>query len=165
MTVTTINGIEGFSHNGITYTCNTSTNRCYRDVAGCKTRISLAVYRQCREEALAPKAKAPRRSKNTAYTKEFDGVKVALTTKQVDFIKHVPDTDFYESGLDSTLWIDVLIDQITNGMGAMTIGAMVSTLRQKGIIMVGGERINGRESKCFKFTGLGKQVAADLGLK
>ena len=122
-----------------------------------------------KKEEKTEKTKRIRRSKDIAWA--GDGIvaphTVTLTSKQVDFIKHIPDTCFYENGLDSTPWCDVLADEIGGQFEdkPMTVGAMISTLREKGIIYVGADRINGKKAKYFGFTEVGKKVAADLGLK
>ena len=110
-----------------------------------------------------PKAKKTRRSKDVAY----EGNGVTLTTKQVDFIRHLPDTYFWEDGLDSVIWVDVLCDDIGGQFAGkpMTVGAMISTLCEKGI----GERATNRRDnrKCISFalTSLGQIVADELGLR
>lgn len=108
------------------------------------------------------KAAKPRRSKDIAY----DGNGITLTEKQVDFIRHIPDTSFYEHGLESAPWCDVLADEIGGQFARkpMTVGAMISTLREKNVISVGMERMNGKKAKYFVFTELGKKVAQELGL-
>ena len=108
-----------------------------------------------------------RSKKNAAYRKHFDEVEVTLTEKQVDFFHHMQDTCFWENGLDSTLWIDVLCDEIGGQFEnkPMTVGAIISTLREKNLLIVGVQRVNGRKAKFFELTDLGKKVAAELGLK
>lgn len=121
------------------------------------------------EEKKAPKKakKAPRKSKDIALeAKLTDGKVITLTAKQVDFIRHIPDTSFYEHGLDSTPWCDVLTDEIGGQFAGkpMTVGAMISTLREKGIIYVSMEKVNGKKAKYFGFTEIGKKIAKELGL-
>lgn len=113
------------------------------------------------EKAMNKGAKKPRRSKDIAYK----GNGVTLTKKQVDFIKRIPEDDFYENGLDSMLWIDVFCDTVADQFNPMAVGAMVSTLREKKLINVGMQRVNGKNSKFMNFTDLGKEIAKDLGLK
>lgn len=122
------------------------------------------------EKKTTPKKakKTPRKSKDIAYTYCPNGTDtITLTTKQVDFIRHIPDTCFYEHGLDSTPWCDVLADEIGGQFAGkpMTVGAMISTLREKGIICVCIEKVNGKKAKYFVFTDVGKQVAKELGLE
>ena len=117
--------------------------------------------------------KKARKSKDIAYTYyDSDDVEtrkavLTLTAKQVDFIKHIPDTCFYEHGLESTPWCDVLAEEIGGQFAGkpMTVGAMISTLREKDLIYVGTEKVNGRKAKYFGFTEMGMAVAIDLGLE
>ena len=106
------------------------------------------------------KVKKPRRSKDIAF--EMQGF--TLTAKQVNFIKMMPNDDFYEHGLDSTLWIDCLCDTVADTFSPMAVGAMISTLREKELIYVNVDRVNGKKCKYFGFTPLGKKIAKELGL-
>lgn len=106
------------------------------------------------------KVKKPRKSKDIAF--EMQGF--TLTAKQVNFIKMMPEDDFYENGLDSTLWIDCFCDTVAGTFNPMAVGAMVSTLREKDMIYVGIEKMNGKKCKYFGLTPLGKKIAKELGL-
>ena len=110
----------------------------------------------------APKKKRIRKSKDIAY----EGHEVTLTAKQVDFIRHLPDTNFWENGLDSTVWTDVLADEIGGQFEGkpMTTGAMISTICEKGLANRATDRVNGRKATFMVLTELGKMVAAELGL-
>lgn len=115
------------------------------------------------------KAAKPRRSKDIAWA--GDGINaphtLTLTTKQVDFIRHLSDTCFWENGLDSNIWVDVLCEEIGGQFAEkpMTVGAMISTLCEKGL----GSRCRDTSRKgkpiAFSFTELGKKVAGELGLE
>lgn len=124
--------------------------------------------RNVRNEQKKP-ARKPRKSKDIAY----EGHGKTLTAKQVDFILHLSDTCFWENGLESTPWIDVLCDEIGGQFAGkpMTVGAMVSTLCEKGLgyravdsltDMVTGR---GRKATYFALTDLGKEIAKELGLE
>ena len=117
------------------------------------------------EQKKAPIKKA-RRSKDVAFEMDTIEGHITLTAKQVDFIKHIPDTCFYEHGLESTPWCDVLADEIGGQFAGkpMTVGAMISTLREKNLIYVGMDHINGKKAKYFGFTTVGQVVAKKLGL-
>ena len=110
----------------------------------------------------APKKKSTRKSKDIAYK----GHEVTLTSKQVDFIRHLPDTNFWQNGLDSCIWVDCLCDDIGGQFAGkpMTTGAMISTLCEKGLGVRAKERVNKRNCTSFRLTGLGKVIAAELGL-
>lgn len=108
------------------------------------------------------KASKPRKSKDIAL--EVEGK--TLTSKQVDFLKETAKTSFFEHGEENTLWCDVLADEIGGQFAnkPMTVGAMISTLKEKEIITVGKERVNGHLAKYFAFTELGRKVVVELGL-
>lgn len=123
---------------------------------------------------LAPKAKKTRRPKDVAFKTiiELADDKIAdvtLTAKQVDFIQHLPDTYFWEDGLESVIWVDCLCDDIQGQFAGkpMTVGAMISTLCEKDL----GQRATdskgprGGKATSFCLTELGKRVAAELGLR
>lgn len=91
-----------------------------------------------------------------------------LTDKQLFFLDNMRYDCFYEHGMESALWVDVLVDTFSDmaggGMNPMTCGAMVSTLRERGILSVGYDK---REKKTVKFitlTELGKEVMKYHGL-
>lgn len=113
----------------------------------------------------APK-KRTRKSKDITFAVTIDGVEIALTAKQVDFIRHLPDICFWENGLDSALWTDVLADEIGGQFAGkpMTTGAMISTLCEKGLSICARTKVNGRTATSFELTNLGKVIAAELGL-
>ena len=108
------------------------------------------------------KASKPRKSKDIAH--ESNGV--TLTAKQVDFMKEMTKTNFWENGLESALWCDILADEIGGQFAnkPMTVGAMISTLREKSLVRVMQDRVNGRKCKFFELTELGKEIAKELGL-
>lgn len=108
------------------------------------------------------KPRKAKKSKDVAF--ECEGV--TLTAKQVDFIRHLPDTCFWENGLDSCIWVDCLCDDIGGQFAGkpMTVGAMISTICEKGLGLRGVEKRDGRKCTTFELTELGKKVAAGLGL-
>jgi len=110
----------------------------------------------------AKAVKRTRKSKDIAH--ESNGV--TLTAKQVDFMKHLSDTNFWENGLDSALWCDILADEIGGQFAGkpMTVGAMISTLREKELISVGKDLDRKGKPKFMVLTEIGKQVAKELGL-
>lgn len=175
--------VVDFEMNGVRYT-KTRVGYYYKKVDGKQVRIGKAEWdaawdasgeaeRQAREaeaaksdkeaeKAMKKAEKKPRRSKDIAH--ESNGV--TLTAKQVDFIRHIPDTCFYEHGLESLLWVDVLAEEIGGQFAdkPMTIGAMISTLREKDVIFVARDESREGKPKYIGFTDLGKKIAAELGL-
>lgn len=106
------------------------------------------------------RAKKVRRSKDVAYE---DG-ETTLTAKQVDFIRHLPDTEFWEHGVDSCIWVDCLCEDIKGQFEdkPMTVGAMVSTLCEKGLGIRVRQKVNGRTATSFELTTKGKLIAGEL---
>lgn len=107
-------------------------------------------------------AKKPRKSKDIKFKSEEHDI--TLTAKQVDFIKHLPDTEFWE-GLDSQIWVDCLCDEIGGQFAAkpMTVGAMISTLCEKGLGSRATERRDGKKCTSFALTELGRKIVTELG--
>lgn len=121
--------------------------------------------KEIREE---PKAKkTTKKAKKNAFFTSVAAEGVTLTEKQVSFILHLSDTCFWENGLDSYIWVDVLCDEIGGQFEGkpMTVGAMISTICEKGLGSRGNDRRDGRKVTFFQLTDLGKIVAAELGLE
>lgn len=117
-------------------------------------------------DAKQPKAKKVRKSKD-AFHMSLAVPGLTLTAKQTTFLLHLSDTNFWENGLDSVIWVDCLCDDIGGEFAGkpMTVGAMISTLCEKGLGTRATERREGRKCTSFALTELGKKVAAEVGLK
>lgn len=118
------------------------------------------------EKPKTKKTSKPRRSKDVAFEMDTLIGHITLTIKQVDFIKHLPDTSFWEHGLDSTPWCDCLADEIGGQFTGkpMTVGAMISTLREKKLVEVVKDTSRQGNPKYMVLTEVGKVVAKKLGL-
>lgn len=129
-------------------------------------------------EAPAPASdakKTPKKAKKNTRKKkvqvggfEFQEgeIHLILTPKQLDFLRHLSDSTFWQNGAQSTLWIDILCDEITGQFEGkpMTVGAMVSTLREKGILAVALGRLENKKAKYVELTDLGQRVAILIGI-
>lgn len=115
------------------------------------------------------KTSRSRKSKDVAFEgvyetgneTNFKVNKITLTAKQVDFLKALAKTDEWKE-VEQGIWCDVIADEIK--WNPMSVGAMISTLREKNLIIIVAERINGKKCKNMSFTELGKKVATELGL-
>lgn len=130
-------------------------------------------------EAPAPASdakKTPKKAKKNTRKKkvqvggfEFQEgeIHLILTPKQLDFLRHLSDSPFWQNGVQSTLWIDILCDEITGQFEGkpMTVGAMVSTLREKGILAVAIGKLENKKAKYIALTDFGQRVATELGLE
>ena len=119
------------------------------------------------DKVVSKEMKKTRRSKDVAFEYCPNGSDtITLTAKQVDFMKEMTKTNFWENGLESTLWCDVLADEIGGQFAGkpMAVGAMISTLREKNLINVGRDLDRKGHPKFMELTDMGKQVATELGL-
>lgn len=181
-----------FELNGIKY--SESNGRCYKTEDGKKTRIGKTAYEEAAAEwtemvttkaeqdaeqdeidiittemtdkptepIKVKKPSKPRKSKDI----EYEGHGVTLTEKQADFLWHLSDSDFWENGLDSEIWIDCLCDTIGGQFAnkPMTVGAMISTICEKKLGVRCRQKVNGRMATSFKLTDLGKKIAWEMGI-
>jgi hypothetical protein len=120
------------------------------------------------EEAVNhPKKKSSRSLRKAARRVVVGETEIGLTEKHVTFLENLPKCSYWDDGLESSVWVFALME---TGMPPMTVGAMVSTLREKGLLrVVLGEVVstNGRtrREKCVELTEIGKKVAEALGIK
>lgn len=129
-------------------------------------------------EALTPASdakKTPKKAKKSTRKKkvqvggfEFQEgeIHLILTPKQLDFLRRLSDSTFWQQGVQSTLWIDILCDEITGQFEGkpMTVGAMVSTLREKGILAVAIGRLENKKAKYIELTEFGQHIATRIGI-
>lgn len=107
-----------------------------------------------------------RRPRDVAF--EHAGSGVTLTARQCEFLRAASGCPCWAEG-DGTLWTDVLLDEL--GMGGMSFGAMVSTLREKGLVRVWAEsREDGatgrsRRAKAMRLTEVGERVLSAAGYR
>lgn len=123
------------------------------------------------EEAINhPKKKSSRSLRKAAHRVEVDGVEIGLTEKHAIFLENLPKCSYWDRGLNSSVWVFDVRDTLAMvGMAGMTVGAMISTLREKGLlrVMLGAvESTNGRtrREKYVELTETGKKVAEALGI-
>jgi hypothetical protein len=120
------------------------------------------------EEAVNhPRKKSSRSLRKAARRVMVDGVEIGLTEKHLMFLTNLPKCSYWDDGLDSSVWVFALVE---TGMPPMTVGAMVSTLREKGLLRVAMdevESVNGRtrREKYVELTETGKKVAEALGIE
>ena len=114
------------------------------------------------------KEKAPRRRRSKDVAFEHEGTGVTLTARQCEFLQAASGCPCWAEG-DGTLWSDVLLDEL--GMNGMSFGAMVSTLREKGLLRVWAEEredgVTGRSLrvKALALTERGERVLRAAGYR
>ena len=128
-----------------------------------ESAVEAAMKLEPVEPTKVKKQSKPRKSKDIAHESKHG---VTLTAKQVDFLRHLPDSDFWENGLDSEIWVDCLCDEIGGQFRdkPMTVGAMISTLCEKKLGVRCRQKVNGRVATSFALTDLGKTVMSELGI-
>ena len=110
--------------------------------------------------------KRPRRRRSRDVAFEHTPSGVTLTARQREFLRAASACPCWTEG-DGTLWTDVLLDEM--GVNGMYFGAMVSTLREKGLIRVWAEAredgVTGRSRrvKAMALTDLGAEVLSAAG--
>lgn len=113
-------------------------------------------------------ARRPRRRRSRDVAFEHEGTGVTLTARQCGFLQAASGCLCWAEG-DGTLWTDVLLDEM--GVDGMSFGAMVSTLREKGLIRVWAEsREDGatgrsRKVRAMRLTDAGEQVLRAAGYR
>lgn len=113
-------------------------------------------------------ARRPRRRRSRDVAFEHEGTGVTLTARQCGFLQAASGCPCWAGG-DGTLWTDVLLDEM--GVNGMSFGAMVSTLREKGLLRVWAEsREDGatgrsRKVKAMRLTDVGEQVLRAAGYR
>lgn len=167
-----------FTLNNIEYIDN-GNGYFYRVEDGKKNRISKAIFDEAHAQYEAEQAevkadakkqkKAKKAKKNAAFTATIaladDKIAdVTLTMNQVNFLNRIPTAEEFIQGADSTFYTDLYCDVIADLMNAMVVGAIISTLREKGLIYIGQGKVNGKKCKFFGFTELGKAVLKEMGL-
>lgn len=122
--------------------------------------MAEASDRQAEEAINKPKTRKPR--SKAVKTLVIDGVEIGLTEKHLMLLHAMPKSNFWDNGLDSCPWTFSVVDAVEGEMSAMAAGAVISTLREKGIILVGIGAT--KKERWIEFTDLGKKVAAELGI-
>lgn len=118
--------------------------------------------------------KAPSRYKRAPRAKlqpggfedTFEGKWVLLTPKQTEFVERLEENETWEHG-DPGKWFygDSYAECLSDTMSPMSVGAMITTLREKGIIRTEYARVDGRRVCKFQLTELGILVYNRLCIK
>lgn len=118
--------------------------------------------------------KAPPQHKRTPRAKlqpggfedTFEGKRVLLTPKQTEFMERMEEYENWESGNHGKwLYGDLYAECLSDTMPPMSVGAMITTLREKGVIRTEYTRANGRKVCKFQLTELGMLVYNRLCIK
>lgn len=96
----------------------------------------------------------------------FEGKRLLLTPKQTEFIERLEENDTWEHGdLGKWFYGDHYAECLSDTMSPMSVGAMITTLREKGVIRTEYARVDGRRVCKFQLTELGMLVYNRLCIK
>lgn len=111
--------------------------------------------------------KAPPQYKRTPRAKlqpgghedTFEGKRVLLTPKQVEFMERISEIEeTYPSDTGTWYPADVYTECLSDTMSPMSVGAIITTLREKGVIRTEYSKVGGRKICRFQLTELGQYV-------
>ena len=121
-----------------------------------ETRKALPQYKR------APRAKL----QPGGFEDTFEGKRVILTPKQTEFMERLEENETWERG-DPGKWFygDQYAECLSDTMSPMSVGAMITTLREKGVIRTEYVRIDGRRVCKFQLTEFGILVYNRLCIK
>lgn len=118
--------------------------------------------------------KAPHQYKRTPRAKlqpggfedTFEGKRLLLTPKQTEFMERLEENETWEQD-DHGKWFygDHYAECLSDTMSPMSVGAMITTLREKGVIRTEFARVDGRKVCKFQLTELGEFVYSRLCMK
>lgn len=96
----------------------------------------------------------------------FEGKRLLLTPKQTEFMERLEENETWEHG-DPGKWLygDHYAECLSDAMSPMSVGAMITTLREKGVIRTEYDRVDGRRVCKFQLTELGMLVYNRLCIK
>ncbi len=117
----------------------------------------------------APK-KTPRYSNTPRPRKQegsvsvaLEGVSVLLTPKQLEFMERLSENEGWaKHGIGGEYSVNSYSMELSDSMSAMSVGAVVTTLREKHLLQTTKVRVAGLKSCIFQLTDLGKQVYLKL---
>ena len=154
----------------------------YQNPSSLAGHLLMDELNQRKSEEVPPEAlpvasvapKEPTKGKSTARGKlqpggfedTFEGKRVLLTPKQTEFMERLEENETWEQG-DHGKWFygDHYAECLSDTMSPMSVGAMITTLREKGVIRTEYARVDGRRVCKFQLTELGVFVCNRLCMK
>lgn len=89
--------------------------------------------------------------------KDIGGVHVLMTPKQVEFMERMSEYPGF-SDITGEFYANTYVDELSDTMSAMVVGAVITTLREKGILTTKSVRMDGCKTSQFKYTELGVEI-------
>lgn len=96
----------------------------------------------------------------------FEGKRIVLTPKQVEFMERLEEYENWDNdNYGKWLYGDLYAECLSDTMSPMSVGAMITTLREKGIIRTERDHVDGRRVCKFQLTELGMLVYSRICVK
>lgn len=96
----------------------------------------------------------------------FEGKRIVLTPKQVEFVERLEEYENWDNDNHGKwLYGDLYAECLSDTMSPMSVGAMITTLREKGVIRTERDHVDGRRVCKFQLTELGMLVYSNLCIK
>lgn len=115
--------------------------------------------------------KPPRTAKSTPRKRKqegslsvaLDGKSILLTPKQLEFMERLSECPGWSKDKEKGEYVaSQFAEELSDTMNAMSVGAVVTTLREKGLLSTSKSRIGGVKCCLFKLTDLGESVYRKL---
>ena len=88
-----------------------------------------------------------------------EGVSVVLTPKQVEFMERMSENPGWsEKGVSGEYIVSEYAAELSDTMNPMSVGAVLTTLREKGLVKTQKTRYNGSKECLFSFTSDGVKI-------
>ena len=88
-----------------------------------------------------------------------EGRRLILTPKQVEFMERLSENEGWDiKGPQGAYYADSYAEALSDTMTPMGVGAMITTLREKGVLTTEYSRVGGCRKCQFTLTELGQQV-------
>ena len=109
-----------------------------------------------------PKKKA----KREYFFVQTEHISVQLTSKQLEFIERLSENpDWEEFEMDGEYLSSQYAEELSGTMNSMTVGAVITTLREKKLLVTTKKKIGAIKCSYFRLTELGKEVYEKLANK
>lgn len=122
--------------------------------------MKKATPRELPCEKQPPKKPAPKKRKAEGCVTVGE---VLLTSKQLEFMERLSEIpDWQCKGTDGEYIVSEYAGELSDSFTPISVGAIVTTLREKKLIVTQKSRIDGARGCLFQLTDLGKQVYRGL---
>lgn len=135
-----------------------------------KEQAAREAPREARENTSVAQ-KPPRTAKSTPRKRKqegslsvaLDGKSVLLTPKQLEFMERLSECPGWEQDKEKGEYVaSQFAEELSDTMNAMSVGAVVTTLREKGLLTTSKSRMGGVKCCMFKLTDVGVSVYQKL---